>query len=210
MHMNTFSAGTSLRAGWEIFKKRPGYFAGAAAIILVATWIASAVSTSIGGDSFVGMILNILLSAFVGMGAIAFGLKAFEDAEKADIHDLWHPKPYLEYVLSSIIVQIAVVVGLILLIVPGVILALMFSMTSFLIVSRDMKAIDAIKESMRITEGNRLELFLLMIALLGINILGAICLVVGLLVSVPVSLFALISAFRALEQKASAVVAPTA
>lgn len=204
--MNTFSASGSLKAGWELFKKRPGYLAAATLVALIASWVINAIATGIGGHSLVATFINVLLGTFVGMGTVAFALKAYEDPMKADIKDLWHPQQYVNYLLATIIVGICVAVGLVLLIVPGVIVAIMFSMAKFLVIDRNLKPMDAVKESMRITEGSRLELFILLLGVIAINFVGAIALFFGLLVSLPVSTLALVSAYRTLEQKAGAVV----
>lgn len=203
--MNTFSASGSLKAGWELFKKRPGYLAAATLLAVVASRVINAIATGIGGGSHVTTIIIVLLGTFVGMGTVAFALKAFEDPMKADIKDLWHPQHYVNYLFATMIVGICVAAGLVFLIVPGVIVGIMFSMAKFLVIDRNLTALDAVKESMRITEGSRLELFILMLGVIAINILGAIALFFGLLVSLPVSTLALVSAYRTLEQKAGAV-----
>jgi hypothetical protein len=54
------------------------------------------------------------------------------------------------------------------------------------------------KESWRITKGHKWQLALLFLALLGINLLGVLALVVGVFVSVPITLIAFAHAYRTL------------
>jgi hypothetical protein len=85
--------------------------------------------------------------------------------------------------------------GLVLLILPGIIFA-MFMFANFIVVDRELGPIEAMKESSRITRGKRWTLLWLSLAILVINLLGLIALVVGLLVSVPVTWLALAHAYR--------------
>jgi uncharacterized membrane protein len=55
------------------------------------------------------------------------------------------------------------------------------------------------KESNRITRGHKWPLLGLVALLILINVLGVLALVVGLLVSIPVSTFAFVQAYRSLS-----------
>jgi len=74
--------------------------------------------------------------------------------------------------------------------------------TSFIVIDRALGPIDAMKESKRITSGYRWRLlgFVLLLAL--INLAGVIALVVGLLVTVPVTSIAFANAYRVLSDRA--------
>ena len=62
--------------------------------------------------------------------------------------------------------------------------------------------IDAMGESNRITRGHKWQLFGFVLLLLLINLLGLLALVVGILVSIPVSTLAFMHAYRVLGGKA--------
>jgi uncharacterized membrane protein len=81
-----------------------------------------------------------------------------------------------------------VVVGLLLLIVPGVIWGITYSFALFGVVDKQMSVKDALAFSKKITEGKKWALFVFGLVLLGINVLGVLCLGVGIIVSVPLSL----------------------
>lgn len=210
--MDTFSVGGTLQFAWDTFKKRPWFFILTTIIILVIGWIGGVISSAFGTHGIgwlIGYIVNLAIDTFIGMGTIALYLKAHEDAASAHVSDLWHPKPFWKYLATSIIVGIIVVIGLILIIVPGVIAALMLMFATYVVVDRELGPIEALSESRRITKGHRLELLGLIIAVIAINILGLICIVIGLLVTIPFTSLALVHAYRLLEHHASEV-APAA
>lgn len=123
--------------------------------------------------------------------------------QNASIKDLWTPHPFWRFVGGQILLGLIVIAGLILLIVPGIIWGLKYMFTPFITIDRGLMPMEALRESGRITQGHKGELFLLMLALIGINILGFICLFIGLFVSIPVSALATVYAYRTLERQAS-------
>lgn len=64
-------------------------------------------------------------------------------------------------------------------IVPGVILALMFCQYYFIILDRGEGAIDSLRLSSQITQGNKANLFLLFLVTIGVGLLGLLALCVG-------------------------------
>lgn len=195
--------------GWETFKKRPLFFMGAVLLIVVISGILSSITDgkSAGVMGFLTGLAVVLINVFIEMGLVSFALKAERDTVSLTLKDLWHPNSFLYYAGAKILTGIIVIVGLVLLIVPGVIAALALIFATYLIIDRNMGPIEAMKESVQMTKGHRWQLFLLALALLGINILGALALMIGLLVSVPVSLFALAHVYRTLSHAGTTAVA---
>ncbi len=201
-----FSTGSALRFGWETFKKRPWFFIGSTVVILLASGLINAFTTAIDGamggsveePSIVGIVINLGLGTLLSMGATAFYLAAHDNPETVDLTTLWHPQPFLNYLGASILFGLAVAVGFVLLVVPGVIVALMFMFTTFIAIDRALGPIEAMKESRRITHGHKWTLLGFSLMLVLINLLGILALVVGLLVTIPVSSLALVSAYRQL------------
>jgi uncharacterized membrane protein len=102
------------------------------------------------------------------------------------------------YALGMLLVGFAVAAGFLLLIVPGVIFALKYSQTRFLIIDKHMKPMEAVRESARLTKGKRGKIFGFALLLLLINILGALALLVGLLFTIPLSLIATAVLYKSL------------
>lgn len=95
-----------------------------------------------------------------------------------------------QYIIASICSGLILVAGFILLIVPGIIWAIKFQFYPFIILEKKVGPIEALKRSAAITKGNMWNLFLFGLLLIGLNILGLLCLVIGLLVTIPVSMIA--------------------
>jgi uncharacterized membrane protein len=100
-------------------------------------------------------------------------------------------KPVLSYFIANLAVGILVAVGFVLLIVPGIIAMLMFMFSSFIVIDREKGPIESMAVSKLITKGKRWPLLGFVLLLLLINIAGLLALVVGLLVTIPVSTLAL-------------------
>ena len=200
-----------MRYGWETFKKRPGFFIGVTLIIFAVSWVTGFIIKMLDLDqNVIGSIANLLITTLLDLGVVATMLKVYDNVESAQIGDLWHPQQYLPYLGATVLTAIIVVVGLILLIVPGVIAAMMLLFVKFIVVDRKMGPIDALKESARMTKGHRMSLFLLVLAIAVINIIGAILLLVPLLVTIPVSTLAMVYAYRKIGHAASEVVPASA
>jgi uncharacterized membrane protein len=215
--MNTFSVGESIRFGWETFKKRPFFFIGTTLIMVVVSMVIGMIVDQIekGNPGLVAFLATLFEQLVVGvllaMGVTVLSLKAYTDVQSASIRDLWSPKHYIACLIVYIITVVAVAIGLILLVIPGIIAALILSFPFYLILDKGMKPIDAIKESARITKGHRWQLLLLYITLFAFNLLGLLALVVGLLVTLPISGLAFVYVYRKLEHAASEVTpVPTA
>ena len=202
-----FSAGAAIRYGWETFKQRPWFFVGATFVILLLSGLINGLASGIDAvftgsadePSIAGMIINLGLGTLLSMGATAFYLVAHDNPEAADLSLLWHPQPFWKYLGMYLLVALVIAAGLILLIVPGIIFALMFMFAPLIVIERELGPIDAMKESNRITRGHKWPLLGLVALLILINVLGVLALVVGLLVSIPVSTFAFVHAYRSLS-----------
>ncbi|MFZ2886428.1 MAG: DUF975 family protein [Minisyncoccia bacterium] len=208
--MNTFSVGTAIKFGWETFKKRPWILIGGFLAAMLVSGIASSLLDPGEDAPFTLMTLlmgiaSLIIGMLVEIGLVTFSLRAHDSVETVKINDLWNPKPFWFYLAGQILVGVSVVVGLILLIIPGVILALGLLFSSYLIIDKQKGPIEAIKESWRITKGHKWQLLLFILAIIGLNIIGFLLLIVGLLVTVPVTMLAMVHVYRELEHKASEV-----
>lgn len=202
----SLNGGSLVRFGWETFKKRPWFFIGVYATIAV---VGSGFNYSGDGSALgwpmtlaliiAGVVLAVL-QMVLRMGETRLLLNAEHNVDSAIFYDLLTRRPFWKYVGANVLYGCIVMIGFILLIVPGVMWSIKYMFVRFLVIERGMGPIDALRESARMTEGHMWELFWLALRLIGINILGFVCLFVGLLVSVPVSQLATVRAYRTLEQ----------
>jgi uncharacterized membrane protein len=203
----------SINYGWNKFWERPWFFVGAYIIIGIFNYNYQYHAGDQNPNVPVALLLILFiigvalaaLRVVIQMGEKRLLLNAHENVQSASIKDLWTPHPFWRFVGGQILYALIVVGGLILLIVPGIIWGIKYMFTPFLIIDRGLMPMDAIRESGRITSGHKWELFLFGLALFGINILGFLCLIVGLFVTVPVSTLATVFIYRRLEHQASEV-----
>ena len=94
------------------------------------------------------------------------------------------------------------VMGMLLLIVPGIILGIRLQMYVWAIVDNHAGPIEALQQSWTMTRGFAWNLLLLNLLLGLINMLGMLALGIGLIVTVPLSMVAWGHAYRRLEGSA--------
>ncbi len=198
----------TLRFSWDTLKKNPWTIIGAGAIALIVSGVLNGLLTELfptkGGEATelsktINFFVSLVFGIIIEMGLVTFMLRAAREPEAVTLHALWNPQPFFAYLVAQIAVAVTVLLGFVLLIVPGVIAALAFMFTPYLIIDKGLKPFEAMKESMRITKGHRVNLFLLMCTVVILNILGLIVLFVGLLVTLPLSMIAVAHVYRALE-----------
>ena len=208
---NTLSVGEAIGYGWGAFKKYPGPLVVVTVVVLVVNGVFSSLGQSLGRDlvgvrislQFAGWLVSILLS----LGLIRVALKVTR-GEEPEVRDLFLADGFGPYLGASIIFGIAVFVGLILCIVPGIIVAIILGFFGFAIVDRGDGVGESFSRSSEITKGQRGTLFVLGLAFLGINLLGLLACGVGLLVSYPVTIVAGGYAYRVLSSEPIAPIAP--
>lgn len=138
----------------------------------------------------------LLLGAYASVLALRIALLVHE-GEGASWRiipsSLWRA---FEHVAAGIAQGLIVIVGLALLVVPGIVWGLRISFTHYLMLDRRLNYLDAIQMSWRITKGleGRLARFWLSFAVF--NALGLVALGVGILVTLPVSILASVDVYR--------------
>lgn len=205
--MRAPSISECLSFGWITFKKRPGLFIGAALILFAVGFGVGILEGIVGITAGIDkeamkpfeQVISLIMNMFASMGIIALYLRAHDDVMTATFKELWQPKYFWPFLGMSVITFIAVFLGIIALIVPGVIIALAFSFAGQLMIERGLGPIEALKESARTTKGHRLFLFGLGCMSLLVNLVGALALLIGLFVTVPVTVLAFVHAYRHLS-----------
>lgn len=125
-------------------------------------------------SAVVGFVLLILVSAWIQSGWILYLLKIAR-GEPTAYSDIFHGGPYmLRLFAAGLLMTLAVLLGYLLCIVPGVILGLMFGQFMWLIVDRNAGAMESLGLSRQLTEGNKLNIFLLTLIVFGIQMVASI------------------------------------
>jgi uncharacterized membrane protein len=205
--MKELSVKECLTTGWNDFSARPWLLIGSSVLIFILSMIADIPRTAAhgmhGGEAvavgIIGFLVSIGLTFLIAMGKTAFYLRAHDSIRTATLNNLWHPHPYWRFVGTSLLAGIVTIIGLILLIVPGIIIGIIVGFAAYIVIDRGLAPFDALRESARITKGNRWKLFLLGLAVLGINIIGFCLLLIGLFVTMPITALAVMHAYRTLS-----------
>jgi len=204
-----FSVGECVSYGWRAYWKNVGPLLLITLVIIVIDVVISAIGQATGNNvvaalfSLIGWIVGLLL---------AFGLIratiAVTKGQKPEVAMLFETEGFGPYILASILFGIAVAIGLVLCIIPGIIFAVVYHFYGYVIVENPSTgAIDSLKKAADITRGHRWELFGLFIVLILINIVGLIACLVGVLFTAGISAVAVAYAYRSLSGES--VVQPT-
>ncbi|MDX1962752.1 MAG: hypothetical protein SFX18_06340 [Pirellulales bacterium] len=187
MQHTKLEIGDLLNSTWKVFKQRWSS-------VLFGVFITGLITNIIGriadaiflNDSFgfLGILLNLAVTlpvnVFFGAGLIKFLLKVAR-GEPSEFNDLTSGGPYFtNFLLTSLMVGIAVIIGFLLLIVPGIYLGLMFAPAFQFVVDKNANVGEVYSLCTKYTEGNKLTLFLtglvlfLIFVVIFITIIGAI------------------------------------
>ncbi len=128
-----------------------------------------------------GWVYSILLLNPLQYGVNFAFLKAARKEAPAvkDIFEVF--QNYWSAVLANLLVAIIVLVGLVLLIVPGIIFACKLAFVPYLIVERKMEVIQAVKTSWNMTTGHAVTIFLMGLLAIPLAIAGLLVLCVGII-----------------------------
>jgi len=199
---NKFIISEAVQFGWNTTKSNIGFFTGLLIVAGLIQYVPDIIATTIKTDapvlSSIIRIFSYVLSMIVMMGLIKIFLR-FCDGETGEFSDLFSCYPlFFKYLIGSIIYGVIVSLGLILLIIPGIVWAIKFQFFDYLIIDKRLGPIDALEKSSEITRGVKLDLLTFGILIWIINLLGLLCLVVGLFVTIPMTVVAKAFVYRKL------------
>ena len=136
-------------------------------------------------DSY-GEIVSLLLAGPLQLGLCFFFLNLVKGKETRFELLFEGFKPLLTVLLAYAIITALTVIGLILLIVPGIVVALGFSMTYYVIAEDpEISFQTALEQSWKLTDGYKMELLELNLRFIPWYLLGLLCFIVGVFVVVP-------------------------
>jgi uncharacterized membrane protein len=113
---------------------------------------------------------------------VAYAALKAARGDKLEVKDMFEVfQNYGNAILANILTAIIVGFGMILLIIPGIFFACKLAFVPYLIVDRKMEAIEAVKQSWRMTDGHALTVFLIGFLAIFIAIAGLIVFFVGVI-----------------------------
>jgi len=146
-------------------------------------------------------LLGSVIDLFLTLGLTVAMLKVVDRGPGPPLFsDLFTGGPkLLKYIGASILFGIMVVVGLLLLIVPGIYLATRFGFYTQAMVDRDLGPIESLQYSWQITDPHQGQVFLTFLLSFLIVLLGLMVLCLGVLVAIPIATVVVTVAYRWLD-----------
>ena len=132
----------------------------------------------------IGLAYSILFKPVIDYGEQYMFLKAVrgEEAEIKLLIDGFRTK-YVNIILANLIVFALIMIGFIMLIIPGIIIACRLAFVSYLIMDKDLEPIKAIEKSWQMTKGHGWTIFFMAIVSFFLVIAGIIVFIFGVLIS---------------------------
>lgn len=203
--MEYFHTGEALKVGWEKFKAHFLFLwmtLGVVILVSVIFGVFEDMTKDIAMLSFMIGLASSFFSMIMRLGLTRLYIDLVDKNEEGKLNVLFSSYGlFFRYLGASILFGLMVAVGLILFIIPGIYLGLKYQFFSYLIVDKELGILDSLKESSQITQGVKWQLLGFCLAVMGVNILGALALGVGLLVTVPLTVVAHVFVYRKLSAR---------
>lgn len=197
---STLDIGDAFRAGWR------GFIANIVPLIVVAliVWVVSGLvnlwaNQTAGLVQFLWQVLAFFVSQVVSIVWIALALAIIDGRDISADSLLPSGGVLLSYIIASFLFTLMLAVGLVLLIVPGLIVAVVFGLYGWAVVDKSLDPMEALRHSSRITQGNRWQLFGFILVAIALNIVGVLLLIIGVLVTSAITLIAAAHVYRQLD-----------
>ncbi len=133
------------------------------------------------GEDWGANLTSLIFAPPLAIGMTIFSLKIYRD-NNPEIENLFIPfkTNWVNSILAYFMMGALVAVGFILLIIPGIIAALMFSQVFFIMgEDKEIQAYDALVKSMNMMKGYKWKLFKIWLRLFGLSILCIFTLGIG-------------------------------
>ena len=151
------------------------------------------------GGSPLNVIASNVLSIFLSLGVTRIALNVVSGKEFSIEMLFAGGRKLLPAIGATILYMLMVLIGLCLLIVPGIYLAVRYGQYLTAMVDRDLGIMESFNYSSSITTNNRMNLFLLTLLGIAIMLAGCLALCIGMLFTVPVMWLSWIVGYRWLQ-----------
>lgn len=192
----SFNIKSYLNTGLEIFKQDIPKFVGHFALYLLLQFVAGALLGD-AGEAIISVLSGVWMAGYY---IVAKKIQCQETYEYKNFFDGF--QMFLPLFLVGLVGGLLTILGFVLLIVPGVYLGVGYMFASLFVVFYGLEFWDALETSRKVITKNWFQVFLFVLALVGINILGLLALGVGLLATIPISILAVYAAFEDVTSQA--------
>ena len=177
----TAHTGNWIGAGWSLVKQDIGIFVLVTLIYLILT-------------SAVPLLIN---------GALAAGFQIFcmkkVLSRRAELADLFKGfNFFIPALVASLVIWLFTLAGTLLCIIPGLVVAAMYNFTYLFIVDKRMDFWQAMQASHAVVKNDYFGFTMFFLAIVGVNLLGVLCCIIGVLVTIPATYAAITIAYQQL------------
>ncbi|HSK96266.1 MAG TPA: hypothetical protein VK891_06580 [Euzebyales bacterium] len=190
----------AFRAGWR------GFVANIVPLLAVAlvVWVVTGAinlwgNQTAGVAQFLWSVVSFFVGQLVAVVWIALGLAIIDGREVTTAVLLPSGGVLISYIVASLLFSLMLAIGLVLLVIPGLVVAVVFGFYGWALVDKSLDPMASLRHSSRITQGHRWQVVAFVVAVIGLNIVGVLLLVVGVLVTSAVSLIAAAHVYRQLD-----------
>jgi len=185
--------GEYLKTGWQLFRRYPGGFIGFTVLYFVIALVLEAIP-GVGWLVFVLAHTPLAAGFLVVHGRLLTG----QPVEFGHFFAGFQSHRLLPLILLGVVSQVLITLGLLLLILPGVYLAVAYMFATLFLLDRGRDFWPALEESRRAVTPRWFSFFVFSLLLVLVNMAGLLCLGVGLAVSLPVTYGALTACYARL------------
>ncbi|MEM9051091.1 MAG: hypothetical protein AAGC47_03470 [Bacteroidota bacterium] len=185
----TISIESCISGGWNLFRKNPGPF-------ILYGLLAGVILFFLGLIPIAGAIASYLVGPALYAG-VYLGARKIDTEGSAELNDFFKGFDHVvQLFLYSLISGILISIATVLLIIPGIWLAVAVTLAMPMIVFAKTDFWESIKMSVKLVNKNWFQFFALWIIIILLNFVGVIFLFVGLLVTIPVTFCILYVAYK--------------
>jgi uncharacterized membrane protein len=205
-----FNFSDVLSFGWGVMKANLWFFVGLGFVFMIFIYLPVVARVVVvkslhlpkASDVTLAILLQVLeflVGIVVKIGLIKIAL-SFCDERKppfATLFDVWDC--FWRVLGATVLYILIILAGVILLIVPGIVWAVKFSLCYYFVIDKGLGPVEALKASSRTTMGVKWQLFGFFLLCRLINLLGLLCLLVGVFATYPTVLVASALIYRQLS-----------
>jgi hypothetical protein len=184
--------GNCLDGGWQLLKQHFWPLVGATFVVMVVAAVAGALP-------MIGILVSLLLGGVFNGGLYYYYLKKLR-GQPAEFGDAFSgfSLALVPLMLATLVVTLITVAGFVLLILPGIYLAVAYTFTYLLVIDRKLEFWTAMEVSRRVVTAQWWRIFGLLILGFIITLLGLVGLVIGIFITLPIATGAVVCAYEAL------------
>lgn len=203
--MKKFSIKEAVKHGWTLFKANKKILILATLLFMILSNLHNQGRGMWGryhsGFSPLVWVVLFAVGIIVQIGWMKIILH-IEEGDKTHLKELFtHLEIFWRYLGVYVIYIVAMMVGFVLFIIPGIYVTLKYGFAPILILDKKgLKISEAFKQSAMMSRDKKWKLLGLFLVMILLNILGAIALGVGLLISIPVSTLAFVHIYKGLQK----------